>query len=434
MGESATDKYSKPQIAPTVPKSSSTASAAGGHEPAAATAPSPASGVRESSLAAAAGADATAAATVGDESSRQAVSHYPKRKRACLYNDLSESKMEISQPTSTQLMAVHQARFPTDPLPGTRPTRILLGYWKQSSEPDPRGRHAIYGILGHDDKFRVKVVRETRDGHFVDGNFPSGAGALWIPYGEVVFENHLKALNKQEVKEYCRIRQYQLDHGEIDRKRNENETRAVHEAKTRARTPIRQTSVAMPTFSITRSANVDMDRANPRTSYGGGEPGQSRRIDPRADGRTPRQFLNENELSSAQLRQRLNVIERTSTLARRELARAEAAQDRADRLALTRERAFFAAANNAVAIAAPASAINGRTLHESEDTQHVNKVWAHKESFRMKAYADDAKMYDGVKYERKSTGPFTGKFVSRGTIVHIDGEDYVEYRVLTKPF
>ncbi|KAM4056459.1 hypothetical protein HRG_014789 [Hirsutella rhossiliensis] len=90
----------------------------------------------------------------------------------------------------------------------------------------------------------------------------------------------------------------------------------------------------MPTFSITRPANVDMDRTSPRTSYGGA----------------------------------------------------------------------------------------------------VNKVWARKESFRMKAYAEDAKMHDGVKYGRKSTGPFTGKFVSAGTIVHIDGEDYVEYRVLTKPF
>ncbi|KAM4063487.1 hypothetical protein HRG_013996 [Hirsutella rhossiliensis] len=136
----------------------------------------------------------------------------------------------------------------------------------------------------------------------------------------------------------------------------------------------------MPTFSITRPANVDMDRTS-----------------------------REQAMAA-----RLHVIERTSALARRELARAEAAQDRADRLALTREP------------------INGRTLlHESEDTQHVNKVWARKESFRMKAYAEDAKMHDGVKYGRKSTGPFTGKFVSAGTIVHIDGEDYVEYRVLT---
>jgi hypothetical protein len=45
---------------------------------------------------------------------------------------------------------------------------------------------------------------------------------------------------------------------------------------------------------------------------------------------------------------------------------------------------------------------------------------------------EDAKIYNGVKYERKSTGPFTGKLVSQGTIINIEGEDGVEYRVLTE--
>jgi hypothetical protein len=32
----------------------------------------------------------------------------------------------------------------------------------------------------------------------------------------------------------------------------------------------------------------------------------------------------------------------------------------------------------------------------------------------------------GIKYERKQTGPFEGKLVSRGTIISIDDDDYVE--------
>ena len=72
-------------------------------------------------------------------------------------------------------------------------------------------------------------------------------------------------------------------------------------------------------------------------------------------------------------------------------------------------------------------------FHESDDMQRLNKVWARQETMRMKAGAEDAKMYDGIKYERKATGPFMGKLVSQGTIINIDGEDYVEYRVLTKP-
>jgi hypothetical protein len=46
---------------------------------------------------------------------------------------------------------------------------------------------------------------------------------------------------------------------------------------------------------------------------------------------------------------------------------------------------------------------------------------------------EDSKMYAGTRYERKQTGPFAGKLVSNGAIINIDGEDYVEYRVLTKP-
>ncbi|KAM4060106.1 tRNA splicing endonuclease subunit [Hirsutella rhossiliensis] len=344
--------------------------------------------------------------------------------------------------TPPQPMAAHQTRFSIDPLPGTRPTRILIGYWKPSSEAHPRDRHAVYGILGQNDMFRVKVVRETRDGRFVDGNFPSGAGALWISYEEVEFEDHLKSLNRQEVKEYCRIRQYQLDHGETDADRIDNETKAVYEAQTRAGSLFKQpNNVTVPTFSAAPTPDAGVDRPASRLGHGGHELRQSRRIEPRPDGRTLRQALTESELRSAQRMQGVEAAERTSALARREIARAEAAQGRADRKALTRERAVAAAtdavtaaAAAAAAAAAPVPSTNGRALfHESEEMQRLNKVWARQESLRLKGGAEDAKMYDGVKYERKPTGPFMGKLVSQGTIINIDGEDYVEYRVLTKP-
>ncbi|GAB0132758.1 hypothetical protein EsDP_00001185 [Epichloe bromicola] len=353
---------------------------------------------------------------------------------------------EQSLPTPQQTMASHQSRFSIDPLPGTRPTRILIGYWKPSSEIDAKDRHAVYGILGQNDMFRVKVVRETRDGRFVDGNFPSGAGALWISYEEVEFEPHLKALNRQEVKEYCRVRQYQLDHGETSAERIENETKAVYEAQTRAGTmPFKQPhNVTVPTF--TASPQGDDDRMNGRHSYNGHELRQSRRTEPRLI----RASMSENEIRVNRVHS-VEAAERTSALARREIARAEAAQGRADRHAIHRERAAAAAAvdaanaANAAAAAAAAAAAsnmpiehhqngNGRMLfHESEDMQRLNKVWARQETLRMKSGADDAKIYDGIKYERKSTGPFMGKLVSQGTIINIDGEDYVEYRVLTKP-
>lgn len=72
-------------------------------------------------------------------------------------------------------------------------------------------------------------------------------------------------------------------------------------------------------------------------------------------------------------------------------------------------------------------------FHESKDTQRLGRVWARQETLRMKHRADDAKMYNDVKYERKAAGPFMGMLASQGTIIHIGDEDYVEYRVLTKP-
>jgi hypothetical protein len=45
----------------------------------------------------------------------------------------------------------------------------------------------------------------------------------------------------------------------------------------------------------------------------------------------------------------------------------------------------------------------------------------------------EVRYHNGIKYERKQTGPFQGKLVSQAQLLSIDGEDYVEYRVLTQP-
>ncbi|KAI9158324.1 hypothetical protein HJFPF1_06316 [Paramyrothecium foliicola] len=334
-----------------------------------------------------------------------------------------------------------------DPLLGTRPTRILLGYWRGSSEPDPKNRHAVYGILGMNDMFRVKLVRESRDGRFVDGNFPTGAGALWIQWDEVVFEPHLQNMHRSEIKEYCRVRQYQIDQGELPEDRLANEQIAVKEAIVRAGVThkhVNQLIAPAPAPAAVESPMVPQEEMNgirPELGPGGHELRQSRRVDARSDGRPIRQATIDDEPRNLVRPLNPDAIERTTNLARREIARVEAAQGRADRHAVQRERAAAAAAADANAAAAAAAssapmpaATNGRMrFHETDDMQRLNKVWARQETLRMKAGAEDAKMYDGIKYERKATGPFMGKLVSQGTIINIDGEDYVEYRVLTKP-
>ncbi|KAM0430507.1 hypothetical protein ACHAPT_005855 [Fusarium lateritium] len=348
-----------------------------------------------------------------------------------------------------------------DPLPGTRPTRILLGCWEKSAEPNPRDKHAVYGILGQNDMFRVKLVRETRDGRFVDGNFPTGAGALWIPYEEVIFEPHLKSLPRAEIKEYCRVRQWQIDHGEAPDERTANETKAVYDAQARVAGTSFKTAAPLSIAPALPRMPDDYDSDQPgRAGFGGHELRQSRRVEAaraidaaRMESRPTRQALAEVETPAQPLAQPqaqpqprsapaagkaqgTDALERTSSLARREIARVEAAQGRADRHAANRERAVAAAADaaNAAVAAIPSVAVNGRMrFHESEEMQRLNKVWARQESLRMKAGSEDAKIYGGVKYERKANGPFMGKLVSQGNIITIDGEDYVEYRVLTKP-
>ncbi|KAL3606712.1 hypothetical protein FPOAC2_01673 [Fusarium poae] len=342
-----------------------------------------------------------------------------------------------------------------DPLPGTRPTRILLGTWTKSAESNPKDRHAVYGILGQNDMFRVKLVRETRDGRFVDGNFPAGAGALWIPYEDVDFEKHLTPLARHEIKEYCRVRQWQLDRGETAGERSQNEIKAVFDAQARAagtnyKAPA-PLSIAPALPRLPGEFGEEQDQP-PKLSWTGNEIRQelrqSRRMEAaRAEGRLTRQApITDFEAAksttttrpiSGRTQQSTNALERTSALAEREIIRVEQAQERAHLQAANRERAAAAAAQATAAAAAkiPGVATNGRQqFHESHEMQRLNKVWASQESLRFsRASTDDAKMYGGVKYERKANGPFTGKLVSQGTIINIDGEDYVEYRVLTKP-
>ncbi|KAK8090678.1 hypothetical protein PG994_000183 [Apiospora phragmitis] len=58
---------------------------------------------------------------------------------------------------------------------------------------------------------------------------------VWIPYEDVTLLPGLRDLNRYEVQEYCRVRQYQIDFGENDENRVANEDQAVYEAQRRFR-------------------------------------------------------------------------------------------------------------------------------------------------------------------------------------------------------
>ncbi|KAI1372293.1 hypothetical protein F4677DRAFT_270309 [Hypoxylon crocopeplum] len=316
--------------------------------------------------------------------------------------------------------------------PPRKPTRILVGCWTKSSPSMNEDKHAVYGILGANDMFRVKLVRETMDGRYINGNFPSGAGALWIPYDEVTFVNHLKDLTRPEIKEYVRIRQSQIDAGETSDEQVANETKAVYEAQARAamiastavpnRTPVQGNAGSGPASSIGREDVRDTHelRLPRRDAPSLSEPR-------REQSQPPRYSLPEAEIRQASRPPSNDPIERVQGFANREVAKMEAVQLRSGRYQANRSTA-----------ASPGNGTNPQDNRRDfdENVVRMNQVWlAQQESIRRAPEngTGNVMTHKGVKYERKQNGPFKDRLVSQGTIINIDGEDYVEYRVLMKP-
>ncbi|KAK3946375.1 hypothetical protein QBC46DRAFT_348955 [Diplogelasinospora grovesii] len=394
-----------------------------------------------------------------------------KRRLLGTFNSNTPGGASAGSPGPTQAQSL-------DNIPGTRPTRILLGYWKMSSESEPLDKHAVYGILGANDMFRVKLVRETRGGRPLLGNFPVGAGALWIHWDEVEFEPHLKLLSRPEIKEYCRVRQRQIDEGELESERIANETKAVYEAQHRVANSFttsntyskKEESVGSPAMLAPALGAMTPNGHGYANGHGYDDSPEVVMVSSvpirqsnRQNGSNLGLARGRHSLPDVELRaanrpssQSVDALERTNTIARKEIARVEAMQQRQDQRAAQRaaeqahaqaqQQAAIAAASGIMASVGPPgqhiqTTSGGNVGGSSNKTQfqdniqRLTKVWAAQEANRLKASGgtEDAKVYMGVKYERKQNGPFQGKLVSQGTIISIDGEDYVEYRVLTKP-
>jgi hypothetical protein len=312
-------------------------------------------------------------------------------------------------------------------LHGSRPTKILLGFWKGSAEADDKDKHAVFGILGNNDMFRVKVGRETRDGRPLQSNFPSGAGALWLSFDEYQIEDYLEGLTRMELKEYCRVRQYQIDHGERPEDKDRNRELAIEEARARIAAGFTKPEPREHLPSNTNGGlgegpfpDVHLKHETPTHET---RQAHARRSLPTLVPNQARQSTQPPEFRAAN--RGAAVESRTNNLAVNAVARAEARQTKNDQ----REAAYIARQSTE---AEPEGEADGQSSFQT-NVSRLNRVWAAQEAHRMRANKEDAKIYMGIKYERKQTGPFEGKLVSQGTIISIDGEDYVEYRVLTKP-
>lgn len=278
------------------------------------------------------------------------------------------------------------------------PSGVLLGYWADSDEARLEDKHAVYGVLSGTDCFRVKVQRITRDGRYVDGNFPVGAGALWLHYDKVVLEPHLAHLNRLEVKEYCRIRQIEQQNRESEKERKANELNAVRKAQ----------QIVAENGAV---GNGHVDQGDMPEGVSVMEVRHSSRSEHRLSAR------NQAEADAATAervrKDKVEARERQHEKTRKEVAMAEAVIQEAAQMEL------------------------------KHNLKKLNKVWVAQQAATEPTRAssmtgsmapdNEVKYHNGIKYERKQTGPFQGKLVSQAQILSIDGEDYVEYRVLTKP-
>lgn len=383
---------------------------------------------------------------------RISYSRAEKRRRTQAAN-CAVSTPDFQPPPPQRLQAgpgpafAQQMHYPPSPgitadLPGKRPTKIMLGYWTESIEPKLEDKHAVFGILGNNDMFRVKVGRETRDGRPMQSNFPQGAGALWINAHQWKKEDYLEELSREELKEYCRVRQYQIDHlGERDESQRATNIRAaLNECRHRA--AVLGTNKKANSHHIFPTSNQFSDTIRlhevPSSAH---ETRQTiRRVGPGPAAITPAtSFPPEPATPAFRTAHRASGLppppstadprlERANSLAATAISRIEASQQKVEE----RDAHMLAATSYQMANGHN----GGPPSHPDsfrENLGRLNNVWHQQQVQHARSGNEDAKIYAGTKYERKTTGPFVGKLVSQGNIISIDGEDYVEYRVLTKP-
>ena len=336
------------------------------------------------------------------------VVHRPIKKTSStpnIANRASLPRQSLSHTPSFKAINSHNSNTPKgSPLVESKPSGVLLGYWADSDQYRLEDKHAVYGVLGGSDCFRVKVQKITRDGRYVEGNFPVGAGAMWLHYDKVVLDPQFADMTRAEIKEYVRIRQAELEHRESEKERKVNETRAIRKAKD----------------VVSQGGDKEPHTNGVEPTRGSSEILMEVRHSARSEHRVSARQQVEMEAAAERLRQ--------EKIEAREARERQLAKNRKEVAAAAEEQAQVELKNN---------------------LKKLNKVWVAQQQqvgsgpnsisnsslppVPAQPAVEEVKYHNGIKYERKQAGPFQGKLVSAAQILSIDGEDYVEYRVLTKP-
>ncbi|KAJ4151589.1 hypothetical protein LMH87_012279 [Akanthomyces muscarius] len=293
------------------------------------------------------------------------------------------------------------------------PTRVLIGHWVHSSEPEPN-QHAVYGILSRDGKLRFKLVPETRDGRPVHGNYPPSR-ETWVIHEDIVFESYLAGLNRLGMKEYCRERGRQVDAGERpggpDNAANilKAVDKAEHLCAAAKHERPRNLRWEREKCADRRRAERMEGWASRRASKGGGGGGEAGDA-AAAAAAIADEVLGPTPGAGVVKKKRKKHGER--------------------RTVYHHDHVSEAAVAAAAAVAADADKPGGGFADSSRDDSMDGST----ASSVTDSSADDTKpkVHNGVVYQRSQAGPFAGKLTAKGQVVSINGEDYVEYRVLAK--
>lgn len=331
------------------------------------------------------------------------------------------------------------------------PTRILLGHWKFSSEEDDADKHAVMGVLGTNNQLRPRLVKHTRDGRPLQGNFPQGAGAIWMKWDEFEFEPHLRGLTRLQLKEYVRIRQRQIQRNEGPDEVVAHELAAVNRAKELV--PAGD-NIAVGDYIDPNNASKANAKAN-KHSYVAANDDDDDDDDDEPPAAGPKKKRPRARLSSVSQQPPANRPRRAAPTANQIADRAMQAVANHGEIINRRnsQRAAVAAASPggqptyppvpAYALPQTPSPASSPQLQLQQDNPHragfsqavghMQRNWAAQAEDAVRAGVDrEARVYLGTRYEYRGAGDFEGMYATPGQVITVGDEEYVENRVLRK--
>ncbi|ATZ56326.1 hypothetical protein BCIN_13g01670 [Botrytis cinerea B05.10] len=270
---------------------------------------------------------------------------------------------------------------------------ILLGFWADSDQKNDKDKHAVFGtiVLNSNHRFRFMIRKSTRDGRVVLGNFPQGPGNYQVQYEKIVLEEHLSGLKRSEVEQYILIRQKEiLEGGNCDSRSQQLNTVRLAKAAVASEHP--------------QGANLS---------------GQSI-SDPDPE---PEKYQRQREISGGKIAERqqpphihgANEDSTDNTLADQSAPHRKSSAEQQLAKSMNKLNKTWEAQQAAKPQQPATSTHLEGTANGSSSTK------------------DNVKIHDGITYTRRQNGMLKGIHLGAPRILNIDGEDYVEYRVLTKP-